>query len=522
MIVFRFAKIKRLISTALLAVAIFTLLPSGAFASDRKFPGDQWPAENYQVGKGSDILTEKKIEAAIYPLNLMFLGVAGATLGAGGGISLVAQQIFTEMMANYGVRISVEGSPGSSSALTWLNYPPTAYSFQSATKHDYNFVSGAVTNMSTSFFDWLANQLFFVSKAVVLVANNIIVLCFDSQWVSEGADWISQGVRSVSEGFSSGNGWLFILFILALCGLAANAALHLLRARVMSALTAVLVAAACVAGLYFYVANAGYIVSAVSEFTDNMAGLTMSAASVLSPQMAETSGITPLRRGIAEVSNMAWYANVACPWSVGQFGTANPGNLKITKSEWDGSSGILSSAAGIKDSVPSDYSGETPPAAGQRLTKNDLEQMVKNGALYADTLYLGADDDVREGLLESLSAGELDHGQHRETVFTCGPSVGVAWRHIMGAFISLFPSISYLLLVAFVGIPVIFAQLILMALLIFLPVALVIGISGDGGRNVMLQYFKYLMGGFAVKIINGFFLGTILFFAAALSQALLG
>lgn len=512
----RTAKISRLISIVLLAAVISALLPSGAFASDRKFPGDQWPAENYQVGKGSDILTEKRIEAAIYPLNLMLLGLVGATFAAGGGVSVVAQRVFTEMLAGYAINTPVQGETANpATTLAWLNYPPTAYSFQCATKHTWQVVSGAVANMSSSFFDWIANQLFFVSKAVVMIANNIVVLCFDSQWVSKGADWISQGVRSVSDGFNGGGGWLFTFFILALCGLAASVFVHLLRARVMSALTAVLVAAACVAGLYFYAANASYVVTAVSGFTDGVAGITMSAASVLSPQMKEVSGITPLRQGIAEVTNMAWYANVACPWSVGQFGTADPENLKITQDEWNGS-------PGIKDSVPSDYSGVPSSAAGQRLTQSDLERMVANGALYADTLFLGADDDVREGVLESLSAEELDHGQHRETVFTCGPSVGVAWRHIMAAFISLFPAISYLLLTVIVGLPVIIAQLALMALLIFLPVALIAGVSGDGGRNVMVRYFKYLIGCFATKIVNGFFLGTVLFFAASLSQALLG
>lgn len=522
-------KTSKVAAVVLLVAIFFILLPADVLAAERKFPGDQWPAENYQVGKKADIFTEKKIEAVTYPLNLMLLGLAGATFWAGGGVSVIAQRVFTEMLAGYAINVSVQNQPATSAtALVWLNYPPSAYSFQSATKHEVNFVKGAVTNISTTVFDWIANQLFFVSKVLVMIANNIVVLCFDSQWVRSAADWISDGVKTVSSSFSSGGGgWLFVFFVLALCALAANVAIHLLRARVVNALTAVLVAGACVAGLYFYTANANYVVAAVSEFTDNMAGLAMSAASVLSPQTTSGAGsLSPLRQGIAEVTNMAWFSNVACPWSAGQFGTANPKNLKITQSEWDGSglvhSPYLGGSPGIKDCVPPDYTDVPPPAAGQRLTRSELEQMVKNGTLYADTLYLGADDEVREGLLQALSSEVLDHGQHRETVFTCGPEVSTAWRHVLAAFVSFFPALAYLLLVVFVGVPVIFAQLILMVLLIFLPVALVIGVSGDNGRRAMLGYIKYIIGCFAAKIVNGFFLGTVLFFAAVFSQALLG
>lgn len=509
------AKGSKFIAAALLAAVVFALLPADAFAAERRFPGDQIPAEDYQVGEAADIYTEKKIEAVTYPLNLMLLGVVGATFGAGGGVSVIAQRVFTEMLAGYALNTSAQGDAAPASTLVWLNYPPSAYSFQSAEKHTYRWITGAVTNMSTTFLDWIANLIFFVSKAAVMIANNIVVLCFDSQWVRAAADWISQGVKSVSEGFSGKNGWLYILFILALCGLAANVAFHLFKARVMNALTAVLVAGICIASMYFYMANSSYIVAGVSGFTDNLAGLTMSASSVLSPQTSGKGNLTPLRQGIAEVTNMAWFANVACPWSAGQFGTADPNNLRITQSEWNGEGNNISSA--IEDSYSSPPSG-----VGRRLSKGDLQQMVESGTLYADTLYLGADDDVREQILKALSDEKADHGQHKETVFTCGPSVSTAWRHILGAFVSFFPSVSYLLLAVFVGVPVIFAQLMLMVLLIFLPVALILGISGDSGRNAMLQYFKYLIECFAIKVINGFFLGTVLFFAAAFSQAMLG
>lgn len=508
---------KRAVAAVLLTAFMFIILPYPAFADGRKFPGDQWPAENYQVGKMADVYTEKKIESATYPLNFMLLGIVAATVFSGGGVGLVAQRVFSELAAGYAANTSAQGGMFySPKTLMWLNYPPSAFSFDSAEKHTYSVISGAVTNMSTTFFNWIANLLFFIDKVLVMVANNIVVLCFDSQWVRSSADWIAQGVKSVSEGFSGGSGWLYVLFVLALAGLAASVAVHLFRARVMNALTAVLFAGVSLALMFFYMTNSNYVVTGISEFTDNMAGVMMSAASVVSPQTGGGANLTPLRQGIAGVTNMAWFANVTCPWSVGQFGTANPNNLKITESEWSGGSNNISSA------IEDDYSTTPPSNVGKRLSKQDLENMVKNGTLYADTLYLGADDDVRAQVLKALSDDKLDHGDHKETMFTCAPGISSAWRHMLAAFLSFFPAAGYLLLTVFIGIPVILAQLMLMIMLIFLPIPLVVGVAGDAGRNFLVQYLKYMLGCFMSKIVNGFFLGTVLFFAAAFSQAILG
>lgn len=518
------SKIKKLISTALLAVvlfwAVFGATAPGAEASARKCPGDQYPAENYQIGEKSDILTQKKIEAVMYPLNLVFLGLAAAAPFAGGGMSVVVQRVFADMMAAYGANASAAGNPdlgSGAAAMKWLNYPPSAFSFQCAKKDSgIRVVSGAITNITNSVFDWIANLIFFVSKAATLLGNNIVVLCFDSQWLRNGADWISENVKNVSAGFSDSNGWLFTLFALALCALAVNTAVHLFRARVVNAVTAVFVAAACLGGFYLYAANANYLVRAASEFTDGVAGLTMSAASVLSPQTEDAlSALSPLRKGVVTVTNLAWCCNVAKPWSVGQFGTADVDNLRLTDSEWEGGK----RSAGVKDSVPSDYSDVPPPSAGKRLTKGDLERMVRGDDLYIDTLYLGADDEFRDDLVKVLSAEDIDHGRHKETIFTCGEETASATHHIYAAFLSLIPSLSYFALAVAVGLPVIFAQIALLVMLVFLPAVLVMGVAGDSGRDMVLKCARLLLGFFAAKIVNGFFLGTVLFFAALLSQA---
>lgn len=508
-----FNQLKRVTAVILLAAVFFWAFPYEAFAADaaRTFPGDQWPGQNYQVGKGSDIYTEKKIESQTYPLNFVLLGLLPVGSFAGGSLARASGTIFSGVAAGY-------ASTDSATALSWLNYPPSAFNFDSAEKDSFIAVSGAVTNMTTTIFNGIANLIFCVNKAFVLVANNIVVLCFDSQWVSNSADWIGAGISQVSKSFSGGDGWLYIFFILALCGLAISIAFHLLKSRVTNALSALLIAAVCIAGIYFYTINAGGLISTISTATDNVAGIALTASSVLSDDpIPDVSGnITPLRRGITKATNVAWFANITCPWSLGQFGTADPNNLKITKDEWIGDGDNISSA------IEEGYEKEPIPSGkGRRLSYGLLENMVENKTLYADTLYLGSDEETRAQVLKALSDETLNHNKHNETLFTCSASGGSAWKHVIVAFLSFFPATAYLIMSCFVAVPVIIAQLFLLILLVFLPVALLAGVSGDAGVQVFIRYMKLTLNCFCVKIFNGFFLGTVLFFSSSFVQAML-
>lgn len=511
-----FFKLKKVTAVMLLAAVFFWAFPYEAFAAleteKRTFPGDQWPGQNYQVGKASDLYTEKKIEAQTYPLNFVLLGLLPVGSFAGGPLARASGTIFSGIAAGY-------ASTDKETALSWLNYPPSAFSFDSAEKSSYLAISGAVTNMATTFFNWIANLVFCVNKAFVLVANNIVVLCFDSQWVSNSADWIAQGISQISKGFSGGNGWLYIFFVFALCGLAISIVFNLLKSRVTNALSAFLIAVFCVAGIYFYMLEADGLISTISTATDNIAGIALSASSIVSDEPVPNitgDNITPLRRGITKVTNVAWFSNITCPWSVGQFGTADPNNLQITEDEWSGDGENISSA------IEEGYEKEPIPSGkGCRLSYGLLENMVKNKTLYADTLYLGSDEETRAQVLKALSDETLDHGEHDETLFTCSAGSNTGWKHIIVAFLSFLPAAAYLIMCCFIAVPVIIAQLFLLILLVFLPIALLAGISGDAGVQVLIKYIKLILNCFCVKIFNGFFLGTVLFFSSSFVQAML-
>jgi hypothetical protein len=147
--------------------------------------------------------------------------------------------------------------------------------------------------------------------------------------------------------------------------------------------------------------------------------------------------------------------------------------------------------------------------------------MQKSGALYADTFFLGSSEELKEELLEVLSDPDIDHGRHPGTVVTCGPGSGPAWRHLQVAALSVIPALAYLILTLCIGVPVIFAQFMLMLLFVFLPFGLLIGVAGDAGRNATVAYLKMMFGYFVTKIVYGFYLGTVLFFAAGIARALL-
>ena len=58
-----------------------------------------------------------------------------------------------------------------------------------------------------------------------------------------------------------------------------------------------------------------------------------------------------------------------------------------------------------------------------------------------------------------------------------------------------------------------------MILLILLPFALLLGMSGEKGTQITLLYIKGLLGAAATKIIYGFYMSFILLFAVALNKA---
>ena len=217
---------------------------------------------------------------------------------------------------------------------------------------------------------------------------------------------------------------------------------------------------------------------------------------------------SPLTNGLIEATNACWQASVAGPWAAAQFGYSDPNKLLLSTKEieqinedhnsWFKWKGILPDAEpskllpGRKDTIPS-------PA-------------------YIDTVWLASGSSARETLLDAITNPALKESGDRRTFATacCGQSS--ATHHLLTTLIMLPASILFFVFVLCVGIPVFIAQFVLMILLLILPLALLLGVAGDRGVNLLRTYISTLLGCLATKIIYGFYLGMILFLAVALSR----
>jgi len=522
--------------TCVLLIILILCNPAIGLAGQRYYPGDEWPAEKNQVG-AVDIYSEKVVDATMYPVS--FAITALTTMNIAGRIAqkpvtATFQKIFVDMSKRYAqkygyVPAAVGAATGQtgSTALLWMNWPPSRYVFDNAEAKSITIFGGVALNALSFLFNGIANLLFFVTKLMVLMANNIIFLAFDTQWVQATADWISDSTKLVAGDFS-GNGQMkfaSILFLLCLSLLAGGIALYIYNGHVVKAGKILLGAVISIAALYLYLEYCSPIIKTTANFMDAFAGTALETAGAILPETEQTvlANLTPLEKGLAQATNAAWTAIVACPWSWGQFGTADPVKLKLTssssgkKSEWD----VLKDAIPNKQTIP-------PSGQGIRLSKTDLE--AKKDNLYIDTLYLGSDDQIRSKLLNAVSADQVgfamfsdtvDHGGHAVTVAACQPSVASVFRHIGVAFGTIFPAGAYLAMVLFLAFPVIIAQFGIMVALIFLPIFFILGVAGERGQYCLKKGLEIVMQCFLIKTVYGGYMGSVLFLAALISAALL-
>lgn len=529
-------KCKRLISLAL--IFFMFVFPAIAMAAERYFPGDEWPAEQNQIGT-VDVHTEKELDSFMYPVNFFITsaaGLSGAGIIAQTQVQGMFKKIFTDMAKKYALKygyipgaVGTVGIANQSPALLWMNWPPSKYTFGSAEEKSLNIIGATGKNWLTELMNGLANMFFGATKCFVLLANNIIFLAFDTQWVQSASDFISDTTSQVAGDFYGEGKYKFvrILFTLCLAILGAGLALYIAKGEVIQAFKIYMAAILSIAAIYIYVGNSNLFINKTADFTDAFAGAGLEMASVLSPatEQAVRSGLSPLEKGLVQATNAAWTAIVACPWSWGQFGTADISKLKLTyasnnmKSEWE----ALAEDLPDKRTVP-------PSGQGVRLSRNELESKAKKGQLYIDTLYLGSDDELRAKLLQVLSADQagfigskntIDHRNHPETVTSCQPSKSSIMRHLAVAFATLIPAAVYLALACYLAVPIIIAQLALIPLLIFLPLGLLVGVAGERGQFYQQMYLKQLLRAFSIKIVNGIYLGVVLFFGALISSVLL-
>ena len=518
----------------LLMIAVL-LSPAMALAAQRYYPGDEWPAEQNQLGT-SDVAVQKTMDSVLYPLGF---AIAAGTVSLGTGtiaknaVAKTFNKMFTDMAQKYAKKYGYAAAGGGGvaavnggSTLLWMNWPASKYSFSSPSG---NVVLDVVDNAVFGIFDSISSSIFSIPKSLVLITNNLIILAFDTQWIQSASTWISDSTRKVAGDFVGSGKHAFsrVLFILCLAIMGAGIALYLARGQLVKAGKVFFTSVLCVAFLIFYVINSHYIINTVADFADGIAGIGMelSAAVLADDENPATAHLTGLEKGLVQASNSAWAAIIAIPWSYGQFGTADVSKLVMTydsghsKSEWD----VFSVDVPEQTSFP-------PSKIGKRLTRSDLEAKASAGKLYMDTLYLGSDDQLRKKLLTAISVDQagfigfrdtVDHGNHPEVVSACQQSMSSALRHLGVACFTIVPALAYLAFGGFMSIPIIVAQLALMLLLIFFPIAIIAGIAGERGQMILKKYLNVLLGAFAIKVINGIYLGIVLFFGSIISESLL-
>ncbi len=449
--------IKKKIITILLLIIIFTSIPVGVSA--RTHIGDEMPATKYQVGNGPDISYELEADDNILP-------------------------IF---------------HPGwALDQLTWLSYPHTAYYFRNAPSEGSGWFSGAIDDASASIANCLANVTFKLTKFFAYMGNILLLIGFDDFFMRDSLGYIDSFVKN------SSNGFLGTLLTLALVGLAIGAGVMIFRGQVMRGLSSVLLGLLCFSGLLIYTANVSSIIPPVLSFFNNLTASAIFAVSGIQDYKADPNNtdsqfdlnieeadedLTLLKKSLCNMSNGMWFALVSAPWASGQFGTADYTKLKMTQEEIDQVNEALK---------PSVFSSEKQKTVRSKTLKSQ----------YIDTNFLASSEDVKEPLLKAITALDIDHGNHPMTTAASGPGSQNADKHSSAAFGSLIPAGAYFVLMVLVGLPVFLAQLAIVILLLLLSVALILGVAGERGRQLMLKYIQWLLSAFSIKVIYGFYLGV--------------
>lgn len=498
-----------ILAALLLCVFILNALVLPPTAWGRTYPGDQTPAENYQVGE-RDVFSERLLHSMYLPVNYALTKRAGEELARDTDDTLNVGQTLKDMETRYG-KIT--------SSLVWLNWPADSYIFVNAPKSGgINFLSKWATNGATSVLNFFANMIFAVTKIFVSLGNNIVFFAFNADWAKQSIGWISETVKGLASPISGEDGFPYarVVFIILLSVLAVQVVLWMLRGQYMKSLSSVLIAVMCVAGTLIYAAESDRIIGSTLDFTDSLAGISMSAAALLAPEDlvgdTGTENMTTVDRGIISITNSAWVTMVMSPWGWGQFGANDASSLKITPEEW----------AKIKK-LTDDIEGGTPPSGfGKRLTIPELDAASKKPGLYADTLFLGGDDDFRDNVLVALADMKINHGNHVKTVVTCAPSTLSAWNHLTAAFWSVLPATAYIVFCCVIALPIILAQVALVILAIFLPLGVMLGLAGDVGVAMMMKYFRWVIAALSVKVGYGLYFGVVMFLVCAVSRGLMG
>lgn len=447
--------------------------------------GDQ-PATEWCLQ--GDIQSEKELEGQLF--TILSLGTAGTAVSAPG----VAVPFGVISATSYAL-----GKVADPKNAIWENWPSDRFVFHHVPPE--KFISPNLAEKALySTIEFMANIIFSATKSLVRISNNIIVLAFHTSIISGMAGWVSDGIAEV---FTPTGSLTKLIIVIGLILLLIYCAFKFLRGQAMSVLNATVIACIAVGGVFFFTANAQYIITKTAEATDSLAGVFLSAVGGYTFAGLNIDVDSHVDRGLVGAGQTAWQVIVTNPWALGQFGSFDENKLKLTQDEYD----ILD-----KKSFPQESQGKIQ--VGMRL----------------DTLMLGSGPEGRDAVAEALGrpnkkylwifdGKDIDHGEHDGTMNGFAPNS--AATHFKIACLTMIPAIGYTLLAVMVGLSIVLSQIILVALIFMLPLPLFAAMIPDTGWAFAAKYGRAAMGFFVVKLVYGLYLSLVLAVGTGIANAIL-
>lgn len=386
----------------------------------------------------------------------------------------------------------------------WLGYGPSRWTFMTAPSNQM-LLQGKLTDAGLTVVDLTANLIFEISKMAVLIGNVIVISSFHNYAADFLPGLVSQSIKALyGSGLqSSGDGnafpmWQFAVG-LAVLGLGASVAIHFFRARLARGVLNYALAAMLLAFLLTYFAEADAIAAWVNRVMDQGTALVVVGTfNAMIVQDEGTDSKEAFDDTLLRITETTWDLMVGRPWALGQWGTYEMNG--------HGQDSLRLSSNELQELQKNSYSdilgGFFEPASVLGNGAQPVEIPLQ--AAYIDKIYLGGNETTRSKLLEMV--------QSRDSVvhIACGQEWMSATRHVEYALLSVIPALAYAFLAISTGVPVFVAQIMMGIALIFFPLVIIAGVSGDGGRRLLIAYSRTALGLLLTKIVYGLYLALTL------------
>lgn len=408
-----------------------------------------------------------------------------------------------------------------------LKWPIASYFFMTAPSNNGGLLWGKMDDAAAQVLDAIANLMFFLPKIATLIGTGVLMFLFTDILASGMCNFVSDGVKIIGANLASDH-LSGMLFSLALVLLGACVALYIFKGSIMKAFTNIFVAIICLVGFYVYVSNVNGWIPGLFNFINNATGLSISATTFVKyapaplPDATYSGGQESnstenaknilIKQGLANCTNAVWHVFVAAPWALGEFGTSDPSKLQLTSDQ----------VKYVNDHITTNFTiGKMVMNPGKTVTDLILSSITGQSyksipeGTYVDTLWLASNTNMEATALAALTAQDIGSAS---TFSASGMGTKSGIYHLFVAYMALLPPIIFVGFVLIVGLPVFFAQVMIMIMLFIMPLALILGMAGDGGIKLLIRFLKTFLGFAATKIVYGFYIGLTLMLAMVISQ----